>query len=433
MRMIFDALITKVIREMSGRYLNFGDSPPAVALPGPGPERRYLLYLHIPFCVVLCPFCSFHRVEFREQKAREYFAALRMEISTATEAGYQFREVYVGGGTPTVLPEELGTTIAMLRSEHDIDCVSIETNPDDLAVAEDFSLGDASVNRLSVGVQSFDDTLLREMQRLEKYGSGEQIRERLQASTGLFETLNVDMIFNLPHQTAGSLQSDLKILTEDIVADQVSYYPLMTTSGTKRSMRPTMGTADFQRERNFYRQIVQHMQAAGYQRSSAWCFSRKSSMIDEYIAEQDEYLGLGSGAFSFLNGSICASTFSINHYMRLAKSGQTGIVRQRRLERIDQMRYYLLTHMFSGALNLPAANECFDGEFSRALSKEIRGLRLVGAAHRDGDTLRLTERGYYLWVIMMREFFTGVNHLREEMRHDIANEVRFSTIANKQH
>ena len=431
--MIADSLIANVIREMSRRTLSFGDAPGSAELPEPEPQHRYLLYLHIPFCVVLCPFCSFHRVEFKEQKARAYFAALRMEIRKATEAGYRFGEVYVGGGTPTVIPGELSETIAMIRAEHDIECVSIETNPDDLSDAGIFKLDGVEVNRVSVGVQSFDDTLLKKMQRFDKYGSGEQIRQRLKSFAGQFDTLNVDMIFNLPDQTTKSLQDDLEYLTEDVIADQVSYYPLMTTSTTRKAMLRSMGSVDFSREKDMYRQIVEHMLAAGYQRSSAWCFTRKASMIDEYITEQDQYLGLGSGAFSFVNGTICASTFSINHYVRLAQSGQTGIVRQRVLKRVDHMRYYLLTHLFSGKMNLQDADDYFDGEFSRALRTELHGLKLLGAARQDSEVLHLTERGYYLWVILMREFFTGVNNLREEMRHNISSELRYSTIANKPH
>jgi coproporphyrinogen III oxidase-like Fe-S oxidoreductase len=418
---------------MSRRTLSFGDAPHSVTLPEPDPQYRYLLYLHIPFCVVLCPFCSFHKVEFKEQRARDYFAALRKEIAKATEAGFRFREIYVGGGTPTVLPDELSDTISMLRTEHNIDCVSIETNPDDLSDAGIFRHDGVEVNRVSVGVQSFDDYLLKQMQRFEKYGSGEEIRERLKVFAGQFDTLNVDMIFNLPNQSVESLQADLEFLTDDVVADQVSYYPLMTTPTTRKAMLRNMGSVDFSREKDLYQQIVQHMQAAGYQRSSAWCFTRKSSMIDEYITEQDQYLGLGSGAFSFINGTICASTFSINHYIRLAQSGQTGIVRQRALKSIDHMRYYLLTHLFSGEMDLKLANDCFDGKFTRTLRAELRGLKLIGAARQDSHILRLTDRGYYIWVILMREFFTGVNNLREEMRHSIASEVRFSTIAKKEH
>ncbi len=71
--MISDVLIATIVRDMSRRYLSFGDTPHGIALPEPDTNRDYLLYLHIPFCVVLCPFCSFHRVEFKEDRAREYF------------------------------------------------------------------------------------------------------------------------------------------------------------------------------------------------------------------------------------------------------------------------------------------------------------------------------------------------------------------------
>ena len=79
---------------------------------------------------------------------------------------------------------------------HPIACVSAETNPDDLGNAELSRLEDVGVNRVSVGVQSFDDSLLKEMQRYEKYGSGQQIRTRLKSVAGTFDTLNIDMIFN---------------------------------------------------------------------------------------------------------------------------------------------------------------------------------------------------------------------------------------------
>ena len=119
------------------------------------------------------------------------------------------------------------------------------------------------------------------MQRYEKYGSGEQIRARLKSIAGTFDTLNIDMIFNLPHQTDASLLADLEILTQDVCADQVSFYPLMTTGSTRKAMLREMGVVDHAREKTLYQLIVRHMLAAGYTRSSAWCFSRQTSMIDE--------------------------------------------------------------------------------------------------------------------------------------------------------
>jgi len=419
-----DAITTKIIRDISRRYMSFGAADVPVDLPAADIEQRYLLYLHIPFCVVLCPFCSFHRVQFQEDRTRAYFAALRAEIQRVTDAGFRFDEVYIGGGTPTVLPEELIATVNLVRTLHPVERISVETNPDDLDDERLPQLHNVGVNRLSVGVQSFDDRLLSEMQRYEKYGSGTQIKQRLRRVTGEFETLNVDMIFNFPHQGEASLTADLHVLTAEINADQVSYYPLMTAGSTARSMRKEMGEVDYGREKTFYQLIVRHMQHAGYRRSSAWCFSRVAGMIDEYITQRDEYLGLGSGAFSYLGGNIYASTFSINHYMALVSAGRTGIVRQRAVSRIDQMRYFMVMRLFSGCLELREAEAIFDGRFRESLRAELLGLRLIGAITIDATHIRLTERGYYVWVVMMREFFTGVNNLREEMRLHIHDESK---------
>jgi coproporphyrinogen III oxidase-like Fe-S oxidoreductase len=372
---------------------------------------------------VLCPFCSFHRVLFREDSASHYFDCLRKEIDTVSDAGYSFGELYVGGGTPTVLPDKLARILDCVQKRHSLTSISVETNPDDLEKDSVRHLRDHGVNRLSVGVQSFDDDLLRQMQRLEKYGSGDMIARRLVHSAGAFDTLNVDMIFNFPRQSEASLDRDLRMLTEEIGVDQVSWYPLMSASSTRRPMQQHMGgDIDRSRERGLYERISEHMLASGYERSSAWCFSRQPGLFDEYIVEQDEYVGLGSGSFSYLQGQLFASTFSINHYCALVGSDQTGVVQRRPMSERDQMRYYLLMKLFSGAIDLEAAERRFGGRFWRTLWPELATLRLLGAVRREGQALHLTERGYFLWVVMMREFFSGVSGLRDEMRHHIAEE-----------
>jgi coproporphyrinogen III oxidase-like Fe-S oxidoreductase len=417
-----DSLIGSYFRRSNRHYLSLADLPAGTRLPSADAANRYMLYLHIPYCISLCPYCSFHKVEFERNPAQRYFETLRREIRLVTNAGYRFAELYVGGGTPTVLPDELIRTLDLIRESHPMQSISTETNPNDLTVEILGSLRDAGVNRLSVGVQSFDDGLLEEMQRYEKYGSGSQIRDRLQRAAGLFDTLNVDMIFNFPHQTEALLKRDLHILVDELAVDQVSFYPLMSANSTRESMLRTIGSVDYSRERKLYEMITGYMLANGYSRSSAWCFSRQPGMFDEYIVDQDNYLGLGSGAFSYLHGTLYASTFSIEHYLSLVESGTVGIVRRRELSPRDQMRYYLLMRLFGGSLDTAAAENKFDGKFRRTLWPELAALRVLGAVKDTGAELLLTESGNYLWVMMMREFFTGVNNLRDEMRDNIMRE-----------
>ena len=420
--MILDALISTVVRQLNQRVLRFPASHERPRLPLPDAGRRYLLYLHVPYCVVLCPFCSFHRVRFKPSAAQHYFECLRREIELVSDAGYNFDELYVGGGTPTVLPDELTHTIELARNRHKLTAVSVETNPDDLGKGSVRRLRDAGVNRLSVGVQSFDDALLEEMERLEKYGGGEEIAQQLRRQNGTFDTLNVDMIFNFPHQSEASLHRDLDILVDDIGVDQVSYYPLMADAKTRRSMRPTMGRVDHARERHFYRIIAERMLGAGYSRTSAWCFSRQQGLFDEYIVDHEQYVGLGSGAFSYVQGDLYASTFSLNHYVRLLSAGHMATAQRRVMSDKDQMRYFLLMQLFSGSLDIGRAEARFDNRFRSRMWPELMALRVLGAIRSDDVRLTLTERGYYLWVLMMREFFTGVGSLRDDMRHHISDE-----------
>ena len=104
----------------------FPEEPGGLSLPAPDGNRKYLLYLHVPFCTVLCPFCPFHRVKFREDVASRYFSALRKEIDRVSAAGYAFDELYIGGGTPTLLPSELVRTTAFLKERHRIPRMSVE-------------------------------------------------------------------------------------------------------------------------------------------------------------------------------------------------------------------------------------------------------------------------------------------------------------------
>jgi coproporphyrinogen III oxidase-like Fe-S oxidoreductase len=123
------------------------------------------LYVHIPFCRALCPFCCFNRYLFREDLARRYFADLKQELDLYLERGFNFCSVYFGGGTPTVLMDELAAFIAYLRTRCRVGQVSLETTPGELTAPNIELLKKMGVDRLSVGVQSFDESVLRTMGR----------------------------------------------------------------------------------------------------------------------------------------------------------------------------------------------------------------------------------------------------------------------------
>jgi len=383
-------------------------------------DKNYLLYIHIPFCESLCPFCSFHRVLFRKQKTEQYFSALQREILHYHSQGLNISEVYVGGGTPTVLPDKLLETIELLRKLFGVQQISVETNPNHLREPYLTFLEQAGVNRLSVGVQSFDNRILREIQRYDSYGNATEILKRLMAVKGRFDTLNVDMIFNIPHQDKQSLFNDLKLL-KDSGFDQISYYPLMPATSTRRAMSKQMGEVSFEHEREYF-MLIQDELGSDYKPASVWCFSKNSGAIDEYIVEHDEYLGIGSGAISYMDGVIYSSSFSLNNYMELVDYSGSALSACRELSLKEQAQYDLLMRLFGLKLSKDRIQRKYHGQFFKLVRKELTMFKMLGAVQDTGDYLELTREGVYLWLLMMREFFMGVNNFRSEMRLHISKE-----------
>ena len=99
------------MRNKTKKFLNFEYTTQFIMPPQVNINKKYLLYLHIPFCKTLCPYCSFHKFKFEEEKAREYFKALRKEMDIVKSLGYDFVSLYIGGGTTTLLSDELVKTI----------------------------------------------------------------------------------------------------------------------------------------------------------------------------------------------------------------------------------------------------------------------------------------------------------------------------------
>ena len=369
-----------------------------------------LLYVHVPFCETLCPYCSFNRVGLDEHLAHAYFDALGEELRQYHRLGFRFRAAYIGGGTPTVLPQRLCETVETLRRLWPIDELSVETNPNHLQRRTLEALHRSAADRVSVGVQTFQDRLLNDMNRLDQYGSGAEIRGRLKEVKGQFDTLNADMIFNLPGQTGDDLRMDLDDLLS-LQIDQVTFYPLMASRETRAAVERDLGSVSRDHERRFYRSIVSAL-SADYERASAWCFSKAGGMIDEYVIEYPEFAAAGAGSFGYVGGTLYANTFSLSRYVRTVRSGILPVMLLRPFSRRQRALYRLLMELFSGRVKIGAEDRGHaDSPFPYALP-EIGLLLLSRSAVLHDRALELTERGYYYVVSLMREFFNGVNNLR---------------------
>ena len=415
--MLAERLLTAAVRTANSRYLQLEECEEEACLP-PAEDKQYMLYVHIPFCTQLCPYCSFNRFPYSPELAKPYFDALRTEMRMVADRGYRCTSMYVGGGTPTVMIDELCETIDVARELFDIREVSSETNPDHLIPEIVDPLVDR-VDRFSVGVQSFNDSLLRQMDRLDKYGSGTEIMERLRWAEGRFHSLNVDMIFNFPSQTKGMLDHDIAMLKE-CGSNQCTFYPLMASPVVRQSLKQSVGSVSYRREAQFYRMIGEHLTET-FEHASAWTFSRKGGgMIDEYIVDYEEYVGVGSGAFSFVDGTLYVNTFSLAEYGERIASRRFGVVAQRDFSMKEQMRYRYMMGLFGLRLDKHAFEADFGVSVERGLPREHTFMRMVGAyATNTAEEITLTPRGRYLLVAMMREFFVGVNNIRDQARAEL--------------
>lgn len=410
---LIDKIITGKVKQEFAKAMNFEEGEKPV-LPAGDSQRKRLLYVHIPFCEKLCPYCSFNRVVLDETLCRNYFSALRKEILLYKDRYYDFQDLYVGGGTPTIMMDELAKTLSLIRNCFQIRETSVETNPNHLTETNIKILRESGVNRLSVGVQSFDDDLLKAMGRYEKYGSGEAIAQKLQSIRGRFDTLNADMIFNFPSQTSESLNKDMDILNKTGV-DQVTYYPLMVSDSTRELVEKTLGRVDYNQEKRFYQQIVERF-GTSYRLSSAWCFSKKAATIDEYIVDYDEYAGLGSGSIGYLKGVCYANTFDIREYIHRLDNGLSPLMASRNFTQKEQARYNFLMKLFGSELDLATLRKKYGARLFAYLWTAIFAFMLAGGLRYNHGSLSLTDRGRYYWVIMMREFFIAVNNFRDFCR-----------------
>lgn len=406
-------LTDRIMQHYIDRYLNCDpvvlDRPPE-----PQPGHQYLLYAHIPFCKTLCTYCTFHRFLFKEHKAREYFVNLRKEMDYVKALGYDFTSMYIGGGTTTIIEEELIKTIEHARTLFPgIKEVSCETDPAQIATPTFRNLK-GLVDRMSIGVQSFNDEILKLTDRYDKFGSGALIYERLHEAIELFPTTNVDMMFGFRGQSLDILRNDMEMIVK-LNPRQVTTYPLMVTSQTRKSVKQTIAAEGLELADQYA--VVMNTLGSHYRQLTSWTFGRTHDEgFDEYVVDHDEYLGVGSGAFSFLGTNLYVNTFSLHRYGERIKAGKTGVERRRTFDKDAVLKYRLMLGIFSGRLSRKYFREVHGVDLDRALWKEMLGLRLVGAVKNNPDNLIITDTGKFLGLVMMKAFYSGMDNVRAELR-----------------
>jgi coproporphyrinogen III oxidase-like Fe-S oxidoreductase len=381
------------------------------------PERLSApgLYLHVPFCQNLCPYCPYNRIEYDEALFFAYERAVRQEIDLYAPSlrGKGFGSLYVGGGTPTVnwpgllsILEHLSQRLGPARD------ICVELHPANMDADCLAALKAAGVTRLSIGVESTSDAVLGRIGRSHDSRTGlASVRRALEMG---FDSVNVDLMFALPGQTLADWQADVRAVV-DLGADQLSTYPMFSFPysdlGKARRIRKV--------ERPPHR-IVRDMlaftddycDAGGLKRCAVWSWLRPGKGKFSSITRH-HYVGFGPSAASMTGSDFYVNTFNVRAYVdRLPAERPVAVSMpvNRRLE----MAYWLYWRVYE----LKIAQRDFARAFGEDASLEVEFGRLLhplipmGLMERTDGVYRVTRRGAY-WIHRLQNEYSlsYINHL----------------------
>jgi len=300
------------------------------------------LYVHLPWCLRKCPYCDFNSHEVDVLPEQRYLDALRadLEASLPLVWGRIVQTVFIGGGTPSLFsPESIDRLLtdirALLRLSPDAE-ITLEANPGTFELARFRGFREAGVNRLSLGIQSFDEQKLKALGRVH---DRHQALEAAAAVADLFETFNLDLMYALPGQDAAGLAADLAQALS-FEPPHLSYYNLTIEPNTLFASRPPPGLPDDDLAADMQEQIEAATLAAGliHYEISAYARAGHRSRHNLNYWQFGDYLGIGAGAHSKLSfHDRIERTARFRHPTRYLEAALAGdaIETRRRLSSAD--------------------------------------------------------------------------------------------------
>ncbi len=291
------------------------------------------LYIHVPFCVRKCHYCGFYSTTYTQKTADGYISALRKEV-----AGHQgafgsrvFDSVYVGGGTPTVLlPDQLRELLSIATEHFQVDPgaeMTIEANPGTVSKDKLELLHACGINRLSLGVQSFSDDVLKTLGRLHNAREAHDAY-MLSRKTG-FTNIGIDLIYGIPGQTMAGWDDTLAKAIS-LTPEHISAYSLSLDEGSLFMVEAEAGRfvlPDDELVAAMYEVAVNRLTGAGYERYeiSNFSFPGFACRHNRNYWERGEYLGLGPAAWSFIGNRRYRAIADVHEYTRRLNDGLSVI------------------------------------------------------------------------------------------------------------
>jgi len=265
------------------------------------------LYVHVPFCASVCPYCDFAVTLAGEERRRDYIAGIGREAAMAAAEGLAFDTVYLGGGTPSALSaDQLAEILDGVRGRLQVGedaWTFLEINPEDVSAASVRAWRELGVRTMSLGVQSFDDAELGFLGRRHTAGDARRALDRLRE--GGFATVSLDLIYGLPGQTADGWRRQLEEAAARS-ADHLSCYQLTIHQGTvfgRRQASGSLGEAVEPVQAELFlltHRVLAELGYEGYEVSNFAAAPRHRSGHNLKYWSHQPYLGLGPSAHSFV-------------------------------------------------------------------------------------------------------------------------------------
>ena len=385
-------------------------------------EKELGIYVHIPFCKQKCYYCDFVSFSNKEEYIEKYVETLEREIDSYDLSNYNITTIYIGGGTPSRIPsekiQEILEKIKQKISENqtrwkDIE-ITIELNPGTVEEEKIKKYKEIGINRLSIGLQSTNNKLLKEIGRIHTFEDFKNTYN-LVKKVG-FENINVDLMIGLPNQTISDVKESLNEIIK-LNPTHVSVYSLIVEENTKMEQlinNKELQLPDEELERQMYWYVKNTLELSGYNHYEISNFAKKGKESKHNLNcwEQKEYIGLGLAAYSYLNGVRYGNTSNIEEYINVQDFFNRSELEESGIRIVDEVQtledkrkeYMLLGLRKIEGVSIQKFKEKFVENPIFLFRKELEKLVNEELIAIDGDFIRLTNKGLDLANIVWEEF-----------------------------
>lgn len=374
------------------------------------------IYLHIPFCKKKCDYCDFISFPYSQaiELVEEYIQTMEKEIDSYDLTSYNVTTIYMGGGTPSILPskeiEKLLNKIKTKLEENknetkweDIE-ITIEVNPGTVDKNKLETYKKSGVNRLSIGLQTTNNKLLKQIGRIHTY---EEFLNTYQMAKEIgFQNCNVDLMLGLPNQTVQDLKQSLEKILE-LNPNHISVYSLIVEEGTPIERKLQTGELelpDEDTERQMYWYVKNTLELNGYEHYEISNFAKKGKQSKHNLNcwHQKEYIGIGLAASSYLDQVRYSNVEELKKYIE-SQAKEKNIMEKQTIKDAKK-EYMLLGLRLIKGVNITAFKQKYNENPIFLYRKELEKLVIEKLIVVDGNWIRLTNKGLDLANLVWEKF-----------------------------